>query len=407
MNLFSVFRKNPYVAANLKAEKGQLVRMGVVLFSQAVLALLMPLPIRFVLDKLLVPGQAETGQPIDLLVGGGFEGAPIPLLVWMTFLMLLLTGATAILDFLEEIYTSKAIAGLTTRVRGDLFQKLLTRKQSYIDSKRKIDLMGRLSGDVANLEIPIASGMISLVRAAPTVLLIVGAILWVNWQFAIFVLIVLPTLYFLATWLSKKIRAQEKIMRSKTVIMDQDMHQALSAMSLIKSLTGEKEAFGQISKRQNEVAQAFRNSRRAYAYFNSSLTGARNIVRALFVLFGGMAVLSGHVTIGTLFLFVSYLEALNRPINDISTLISRLSKALVSIERVEGLHQELQGYPEESGRLPLERSRGILQFENVSFAYAGSDPIFDNLSLNFSPGQFLAIVGPSGVGKTSFLKLLN
>lgn len=406
MKLLSIFKDHPYVTANLLAEKSKLIKMGVVLFAQAMLALLMPLPIRFVLDHILVPGQAETMTKVNLWFWGA-ESSQYRLLIIMSVLLLTMTVLTAILDFLEEIFTSQAIASLTNRVRGDLFQQLLTRKQSFIDSKRKIDLMGRLSGDVSNLEIPIAAGMISLVRAIPTIFFIVGVILWVNWKFSIFVLMVLPTLYFLATWLSKKIRAQEKIMRSKTVIMDQDMHQALNSMSLIKSLTGEEEAFEQISRRQSEVATAFRNSRKAYAYFNSSLAGTRNVVRALFVLIGGTAVLSGFLTIGTLFLFVSYLEALNRPINDISTLISRLSKALVSIERVEALHKELLGYPEESGFSRLNKVLAMLQFEKVDFKYAESGPLFKNLSLDLEPGQFVALVGTSGVGKTSFLKLLN
>lgn len=392
--MLSVFKKHPYVTNQLKAEKSKLIFMGLVLFAQAIMALLLPLPIRFVLDRLLVPSHEQDAQQLEYLY-------------IMAGLMLLMTLIVVVLDYYEEILTSKAIASLTNRVRGDLFHRLLSRQQSYIDSKRKIDLMGRLSGDVANLEIPIASGMISLVRAVPTVIFIMAAVFWIQWRLALFALIVLPTMYFLATWLSKKIRANEKVMRSKTVIMDQDMHQSLNSMALIKSLTGEEEAYAQIAKRQQEVADAFQESRRSYAYFNSSLTGSRNLMRALFVLLGGLAVLSGLVTVGVLVLFIAYLEALNRPINDISTLISRLSKALVSIERVEQLHTELLSYPESSGVKTVGDRSALLRFDHVSFAYPESGPLFKDLSLEFPHGQLIAVVGHSGVGKTSFLKLLN
>lgn len=359
---------------------------------QVAIALVLPLPLRYAVDHLT---QTEN---IDLA---------FKTLSQIAVLLLALGLAASGLEYLEERLNVRLINSFVTRMRAHLLELTLTRQQSFLDSRRKVDLSGRLVGDVSNLEALIISGTTVCVRSAPTLLLIIAAMFYINASFAALILATLPLFYGLIVVLSQHIKNWERVSRQKQNIFDQDLMQGLQSSALIKSLTGEKAALASLQNRQTEINASNEMTKHYVGLFNSSFSLSRHLLRALVIFVGGWAILQGHMSLGTLFAFVAYLEALNRPIGEISNFISRYGKTHASLLRIEELYQELLPVAETSGTLSPPRNWKLLALDSVCVSHAPAPALFKNLNLKLKRGSLVALAGASGSGKSTFIRLLN
>lgn len=393
-----------FLKSYLLQQRGLLALCSVILFVQAFLVLIFPLPIRWAIDTVLAPQNVNAGS----ITFAGYEWAPIELLCALVGLSLFIGISMTLFEFLDESFTNKSIMNLVNNFRLSLVNTLFSRRFSFVEGKLKVDLLGRLSGDTQNLELFVSTTLVLIFRSIPSLLFAVIAMFVIDSKFALLITLLIPAFYFGITLVSKKLKANEKELRSKTNLFEHSVLQSLNAFSLLKSLQGERASETEIAARQKVINYYFLRSKFFTALLNSIFSSSRHLLRGLVLLLGGWAILKGQLTLGTLFAFVSYLEALNRPIGEIANFLSRYGKASASLERVEEMAKELKLAPETSGTQNfVTRSLNTLRFESVSFAYKNTPPVFENLNLNFKNNQLIAIVGPSGVGKSTFIKLLN
>lgn len=404
---FLMLSQYRFLRHELKKQKKLIAVCCLILFLQSLLLVLFPLPVRFALDHALTPG-AKAADVIQIL---NFEWSRMEVLVIASLGSLLIGLLMTAFEFLDERFTNQSILKLVNNVRLGLLNDLLTRKFAYLEGKLKVDVLGRLSGDVHNLELFVSTTLVILCRSLPSLLFAVASMFIINTQFALLMLLLIPAFYTAITVISKKIKHYEKEHRSKTNLFEHEALQALSAISLLKSLLGEKEALSQLEKRQQQINQSFRKSKFFTALLNATFSGSRHSIRALVLLLGGLAILDGNLTLGSLFAFVSYLEALNRPVGEIANFISRYGKASASLERVQELVQELSQHPEKDGVRPLRHleasTSSLVEFQNVSFAYQNGPLLFADFDLKISRKKMIALVGPSGAGKSTFIKFFN
>ncbi|AFY02367.1 ABC transporter, nucleotide binding/ATPase protein [Bdellovibrio bacteriovorus str. Tiberius] len=377
-----------------------------ILFVQSLLLVAFPLPVRVALDMALTPG-ARVDDVSTIL---GVELSHLTILIFACVGSLTIGLLMTTFEFLDERFTNRSIVRLVNNMRLQLLGDLLSRQFAYLERKIKVDILGRVSGDTQNLELFVSTSLVVAFRSIPSLLFAVVSMFIINTRFAFLMLLLIPAFYASITFLSKKIKQHEKEHRSRTNLFEHESLQALSSLSLLKSLQGEGEALQRLQDRQQQINQTFLQSRFFTALLNSVFSGSRHIIRALVLLLGGYAILQGQLTLGSLFAFVSYLEALNRPVGEIANFISRYGKASASLERIQELSQEQSAFPEKDGTLSLPSlasTDSVMKFNNVAFAYGESAPLFTGLNLNLQRRQLVAIVGPSGVGKSSFIKLLN
>lgn len=396
-----------FLKQELLRQKELLALCGVILFVQSLLLVTFPLPVRFALDLALTPGaRAE-----DLTHLGGFELTHLNILILACSASLLIGLLMTSFEYLDERFTNRSVGRLVSNMRIRLLQDLLSRQFSYLEGKIKVDILGRLSGDTQNLELFVSTTLVVLFRSLPSLLFAAISMFIINTQFALLMLLLIPAFYASITFISKKIKFHEKEYRSKTNLFEHESLQALSSLSLLKSLQGEQETLQRLETRQHQINHIFQKSKFFTALLNSVFSGSRHIIRALVLLLGGYAILRGQLTLGSLFAFVSYLEALNRPVGEIANFISRYGKASASLERIQELAIEQAQYPEKDGTQALpdlhNGTSTVLSFSQVTFSYPNSPALFADLNLELRRGQLLALVGPSGVGKSSFIKLLN
>ncbi|MDG0816284.1 ABC transporter ATP-binding protein [Bdellovibrio svalbardensis] len=399
-----------FLRNELERQKGLIALCCLVLFAQSLFLVLFPLPIRFALDHALTANV----HPSELIKFFSFEISRANILNLAVLASLIIGIGMTGLEFLDERFTNFSVSRLVTSVRLNLLNELVTRQFSYLEGKRKVDLLGRISGDTQNLELFVSSSFVVLFRSLPSLIFAVASMFIINTRFALLMLLLIPAFYISITIISNRIKLHEKDYRSKTNKFEHETMQTLSAMSLIKSLRGEGDAISRLKHGQNEINKSFLKSKFFGALLNGTFSGSRHVIRALVLLLGGYAILEGNLTLGTLFAFVSYLEALNRPVGEIANFISRYGKASASLERIQELFEEQKNFPEVDGTLEIstaqnsmEHSTTAIEFEQVGFKYSQGEPILKNLNLHLQKNRLIALVGSSGVGKSTFIKLFN
>lgn len=398
-NMQSQYR---FLKSELSKMSGSLSLLAVIYLIQAILLIAFPLPIKFALDSVLA---GDLKNAIDF---AGSNWRRDQLLIVLGLASISIGGFITLLEFIDEQICAANITRLVSSKKSKLIKIILNGQFNWIESKRKADLLGRLSGDTQNLELFVTSTFAVLFRAAPTLLFAICAMFYVNAQFALIVLVLLPLLYGSISLISNKIKFFEKRLRSKSNAYDQEALQTLNSSSLLKSLTAEHEALSRLDSRQKEINFEFSKTKIFASLLNAGFSISRNLLRTVVLIFGGFAILKGELSVGMLFAFVSYLEALNRPIGEITNLISRWGKANASLDRLIEVEEEALLNQEESSRGSTDiEGLDLLSLQEISFGYKNSKPLFSNISFSFPKSQLIALVGTSGVGKSSFIKILN
>lgn len=414
--------KAPNFTRHLRMTSGLLTLACLVLLSQAVVTVALPWPVKFLIDRVLLPVSTGTASsaatandrliPVTLPLAGDIgRFPPQTIVIGVVLVLLLLAAINALLDRLEATLTTLAAERVVEGIRAELLALLLSRRQSFIEGRRKVDLLGRISGDPGNIEILIESGLSVLVGSLPTLALILVLMMYVDPRLSFLLSVALPLMFAVTTVFSRRVRKNLKAHRSEMNRFEQDAHQALAASALIKSLTLEPAILAGLWERGRQLTANALGARRAQGALTASLGGAKNFLRAFVVLVGGTALLRGQMTLGSLTLFLAYIEAINKPINELAKFSAKLAKIAISIERVEELYRDLQGQEETEGAqnqasLPFPDAT-TLRFDEVSFGYERGPLLLDRFSAEFHAGESVAVVGPSGVGKSTLMKLMN
>lgn len=406
---------------HLQQAKGNLFVASLVLVLQAVSVSLLPLLGMVLVDRVLVPNSTGTAPSVYriienwLLQGQFLAETSLPsstqLLMVLAIALLVLTGLSVFLEFAERVSISRAAYRIVEGLREELISQLMTRRQSYLDRKRKSDLVARLSSDAASLEYLISSGLTMAARALPTLVFLFTVLFALKTTLALLTAAALPLSYFLSLYFSRGARLQMAKLRSETNHFESESAHLFAAAPAVKSLRLENFALRALHERLESIGQHIINLRRADGALHISLSGTRHFLRVMLILLGGLGVLSQQMTLGSLLVFFLAVAPLSRAVNAIAQFVSDYGRAAVSLERIEALFRELQGEEETQGpqaliSLPFPDAT-TLHFEDVSFAFPNMPPLLSGFNARFQAGELIALMGPSGSGRTTFGHLIN
>lgn len=291
-------------------------------------------------------------------------------------------------------------------VRKDAFARLNKLPLSYLDTRQTGDIVSRVIADVDQFADGLLLGFSQLFTGVVTILGTLVFMFYLSFRIALVVVVLTPLSLFLARFIASRsfslFKEQSSARSEQTSFVDE----MIGNLSVVKAFAHEDEnleVFDGINDRLEETS--------VKATFISSLTnpGTRfinNIVYAAVALFGAFACLSGAMTVGGLAIFLSYANQYTKPFNEISGVITELQNALACAERVFALIEEKSeddGLKSEGNTFAAE---GNVELEDVSFSYDKEKKLIENLSLNIKKGQRVAIVGPTGSGKTTLINLL-
>lgn len=342
------------------------------------------------------------GKAIDSLAGGvNFAEIKKNL-----FLVLLLSLFTMIVQWGMNLINNRTTFGIVRDLRNELFEKIQKMPLSYIDSHSQGDIVSRMIADAEQF----ADGLLmGLTQAFTGIVTIVGTLVFmlnINITICLVVVLLTPLSIFIANYISKHtysmFKKQSEIRGEQTAYIDE----MLTNEKVVKAFSKEDETCRRFNEVNNELRDASLK-----AIFYSSLTnpGTRfvyNVIYAVVALVGGLSVISGNMSVGTVTCFLSYVNQYTKPFNEITSVITELQNAFACIERIFEILEMESEVADSDDAVVLSDIDGKVSVDNVYFSYDKNRRLIENFNLDVNPGMKVAIVGPTGCGKTTIINLL-
>lgn len=345
-----------------------------------------------------------TGDAIDLIVGKGlvdFDGIKD---IIYTFLMV--TVVTVISQWFMNIINNHITYSVVRDIRIEVFNHMEELPLSYIDSHKHGDIVSRIVSDIDQFADGLLMGFTQLFTGIVTILATLGFMIAVNVPIALVVIVLTPLSLFVASFIAKRtyhlFHRQSETRGDITSLVDEMIGQ----QKIVQAFGYEDEAlerFGEINDRLEKDSMS--------ATFYSSIVNPctrflNNLVYAAVGIIGAVSVISTGFTVGQLTCFLSYANQYTKPFNEISNVITELQNAMACAGRVFELLDETPQVPEKEQAHVLTDTKGAIEIKGVNFSYVKDKTLITNLNLSVKPGMRVAIVGPTGCGKSTLINLL-
>ena len=354
-----------------------------------------------IIFTLLIP--VFIGQAVDHIIGKGL--VDFDLLVWKIILIAGSVGIAEIFDWLVVRTSNMMTYSITKDLRTQLFSKYSTLPLRYIDSHAHGDLMSRMINDIDLIGDGLLQGFTHLFSGVATIVGTIGFMLYINVPIAMIVIILTPLSLVVATVIANKTYKffQEQLaLRGELSGYVEEM---IGNQKVVKAFGYEDENQVRFEEINHRLYLSGVKSQFLGALANPSTRVVNSIVYASVCLAGALYVVAGNMSVGALSSFLSYANQYTKPFNEISNVFTELQTAFASAARVFKL---LDTSSEDIVLQPqtIERVKGHIQIQNLSFAYEEGQSLIENLNVEAQPGQTVAIVGPTGCGKTTLINLL-
>jgi len=343
------------------------------------------------------------GQAIDAyIIGGDLSGLGRLLLVMISAYVMF-----SLANWLRG-YVMAGVAQRTVQdLRNDLFAKLQTLSLRYFDRHAHGELMSRLTNDVENISNVLAQGASQLISGVLTLLGVILAMLLINLPLAIVTLLVVPIMVVITQWVSMRtlrgFREQQETLGTLNGIIEE----TISGEQVVKAYCREQ-AVVETFEGANRKLQVAATTAQTFSLLLGPLMNlVNNLGFVLVAAVGGWMALRGTVTIGTIASFINYARQFGMPLRQIANLYNQIQAALAGAERVFEVLDEVPELVDDSSAESLPDVRGDVIFDDVTFGYEAGVPVLKHVSLHAEPGQTVALVGPTGAGKTTIVNLLT
>ncbi|MCU0492893.1 MAG: ABC transporter ATP-binding protein/permease [Chloroflexaceae bacterium] len=365
------------------------------LFAATGLRLLEPWPLKFVFDSLF-----SSAQPLP----GGSD--PFTILIYAVLALVGITAMRAMADYLNTVGFARIGNRVTGQIRTDLYSHMQRLSLSFHTKARSGDLVIRLMSDVNMLRDVAVTALLPLLA---NVLVLVGmwaVMFWMNWQLAALALATTPLFWVFAHHLSGKVRQAARKQRQREGKLAASAAESVGAIRFIQTFALEHVFVRQFAERTNKSQHEDMVGSRMTARLERSVDILLAIATALVLWHGARLALAGALTPGDLLVFITYLRRAFNPVQDFAKYTGRLAKASAAAERVLDVLERQPDVRDKPHAEPAPPLRGAVSFEGVSFSYDGKTPTLQQMSFNVQPGERVALVGPSGHGKTTLAALL-
>lgn len=325
----------------------------------------------------------------------------------------LIAGAFAvaiIIGFFIEYIQLYLTTWLGQRVQDDLRMQIFTHVQKlhlgYFDRTPVGRIVTRLTNDVNALNEMFSSGVVTVMGDIFMLVLIIGAMVYLDWGLALITFATLPLLIGATLIFRAKVRNVYRIVRTKLAQLNAFMQEHITGMTIVQLFNREETTFAKFDGINKDLRSAHFRSIYYYAVFFPVVEIIGAISAGLLLYYGGLNIYSGILTFGGLVAFLQLVEKFYRPIRDLSEKYNILQASMASSERIFKLLDTPPAIVDRSDASSMPSVKGKIDFENVWFAYNENDWVIKDLSFSVNPGEKVAIVGATGSGKTTLISLL-
>lgn len=345
-----------------------------------------------------------TGDVIDCILGPG--AVNFPEIGKILIQMGIIIGITALAQWLMNVCNNKITYGVVRDIRNDAFHKIEILPLKYIDGHSHGELVSRVVADVDQFADGLLMGFTQLFTGVLTIIGTLGFMLSINVMITLVVVVITPVSLFVASFIARRtytmFRHQSETRGEQTALIDE----MIGNQKVVQ-------AFGQEEKvlsRFDEINERLSHYSLRATFFSSITNPATRFVNGLVYtgvgVAGGLCAIRGMITVGQLSCFLSYANQYTKPFNEISGVVTELQNALACAGRVLELIEEEPQIPDAPDAAELTEVSGNVQLSDVYFSYVPERKLIEHFSLKVKPGQRVAIVGPTGCGKTTIINLL-
>ena len=355
-----------------------------------------------VVTTLLAP--VLTGNAVDMILGPGavdFAGlGKLALEIAGTIL------CTAVAQWLMNVVNNRITFQVVRDMRVRAFEQLELLPLKYMDAHRPGDAISRITTDVEQFSDGLLMGFTQLFTGVLTILGTLGVMLAIDWRIALVVVALTPLSIFVARFIATHTYSMFKVQSETRAEMTSLVEELVGNEHLVRAFGYERRAEERFDKINLDLQKCG-----VRAIFFSSLTNpctrfVNALVYAAVGVLGAFVAIAGGITVGQLSVFLNYANQYTKPFNDISGVMTELQNALACAQRVFDLIDETPITPDAPGAIALPHGAGSVEFDHVKFRYVDDVPLIEDMNLKVMPGQRIALVGPTGCGKTTLVNLL-
>ena len=344
------------------------------------------------------------GNGVDTIIGPGNIKTKALLRILGTLALVVL--GTAVTQWIMNLLTNQVTYGVVQDIRSQAFSHLQEVPVSYIDSNQPGDILSRIVADVSQFSDGLLMGFTQFFTGVITILGTIGFMMSISVKISLIVIVLTPVSLFVASFIAGRTFRMFQEQSEKRAEMTSIVEELVGNQKVVQAFSYEeraKERFGKVNEELRVCG--------IKAIFFSSITNpstrfVNGLVYTSVGIFGAFVVMRGGMSVGQLTSFLNYANQYTKPFNEISGVVTELENALACAKRIFDFIDTPAQEPDVPGAVELEKADGSVNVENISFSYRKEVPLLQDISIDVKPGQRIAIVGPTGCGKTTMINLL-
>ncbi|WHY17959.1 ABC transporter ATP-binding protein [Paenibacillus sp. G2S3] len=310
-------------------------------------------------------------------------------------------------SWLQNIWMIEIAQETVFRMRTELFSHLHRLPISFFNRRQQGEIMSRLTNDIENVSSTLNSSAIQIFSSVLTLLGTVGVMLWLSPLLTLLTFLVVPLMLLGMRWITRRTGPLFKERQRNVGELNGYIEETLSGQRIIKAFSQEERVIAGFHERNKRIMLSGYWAQSISGFIPKLMNGLNNLSFAIVAGVGGLLAIRGAITVGVIIVFVEYTRQFTRPLNDLANQWNTLLSAVAGAERVFEVLDEETEAKDEGAATSLVKVEGAVKFENVSFSYDGGSNTLHDISFEAKPGEMIALVGPTGAGKTTLIGLLS
>jgi len=371
----------------LAAHKRLLVAIFFMTAISSTLGLLGPYLLGRAIDDYFVPGDYEGLAALILVLGAVYVAQ----------------GAAG---WLQNFWMIGVAQRTVARLRSDLFDALHRLPIAYFTKRQHGELMSRMTSDIENVSQTLNSSFIQLISSLLTFAGMLGLMIWLSPIMTLITLTIVPVMFAGMRWITSRTGRYFKETQRNTGALNGFVEETLSGQRIVKSFSRERAVIDDFMEKNARLRESAYWAQVYSGFIPKLMNMLNNMSFAVVAGAGGLLTLKGIVSVGVIVTFAEYARQFTRPLNDLANQFNTFLSAVAGAERVFEVIDEQEETADERGARPIGKVKGEIVFDNVSFAYEPGVPTIEGVSFRAGAGEMIALVGPTGAGKTTIVQLL-
>ncbi len=387
-----------------KNRKGTILRLGTYLMQYQYWVLL-ALALTIGSNLLALVGPMLSGYAIDA-IEPGVGKVDFPRVFYYVEMMVVFYLFSSVLSYILAVLMIHISRKVVYQMREDVFTHLMELPVGYFDTHQTGDIISRISYDIDTVNTSLANDLIQILTTLITVVGAFSMMIAISLRLVLIFTFTVPLSILLTKLITGKTRPLFRLRSHKLGELNGFVEEMISGQKTLKAYHQEERTITKFDGKNEEAVEAYYRAEYYGSVVGPTVNFINNLSLTLVSVFGALLFLSGHMRVGSISSFILYSRKFSGPINEAANIMSELQSALAAAERVFMMIDEPSEIADREGAITLETVKGDVQLKDVSFGYTKEQCIIKHLNLHADPGKLVAIVGPTGAGKTTLINLL-